>query len=387
MNLIDRKLMKKLVDARRYLHKFPELSGEEANTSVFIEKYLNKLKIPEVVTGIGGFGIAARFKGERKGKRVLLRCDMDALPIHEDNEFLHRSKITNISHKCGHDGHIAIMLGIAELLTKQEIEDGEVILLFQPAEETGEGALKVIQDPKFGSMIPDMAFALHNIPGFPLNSIIIKGGCFSAGSAGMESAFTGKTSHAGEPEKGKNPALAVSQMIREMYKLNKDYDSGTFITVVHVEIGEKAYGTSPGNAELRCTIRSVENSSIMKIAAEAENIISNISMDHNLKSKINIVEEFPPVVNDPEKVEIVVDSAKEAGMEVIGMGSPLPWSEDFSRFLQNIPGCLFGLGAGKDHAKLHQPDYDFPNKLIEGGMKIFLNIIKITNGIREKGKD
>lgn len=90
-----------------------------------------------MITGIGGFGVAARFEGRNKGKRILLRCDIDALPIHETNEFLHRSKITNISHKCGHDGHVSIMLGVAELLTEQKIEDGEVVLLFQPAEETG----------------------------------------------------------------------------------------------------------------------------------------------------------------------------------------------------------------------------------------------------------
>lgn len=381
MKLFDKKLVKKLVDARRYLHKFPELSGEEANTAAFIEKYLNKLKIPEVITGIGGFGIAARFKGEKKGKRVMFRCEMDALPIHEANEFLHKSKITNISHKCGHDGHIAIMLGLAELLTKHKIEDGEVVLIFQPAEETGEGALKIIQDPKFRDLVPDMAFALHNIPGYPLNSIIVREGCFAAGSAGMESLFFGKTSHAGEPGKGKNPALAVSQIIREMYSLNRDFDPDTFVTVVNVDIGEKSYGTSPGKAELRCTMRSSENSSLMKIAAEAENIVTNISIDHNLTNKIKIVQEFPPLMNDPEILETVVDSANAAGLEVIEMESPLPWSEDFSRFIQNVPGCLFGLGSGKDHAKLHQPDYDFPNRLIEGGVKIFFNIVIRTNGI------
>lgn len=207
--------------------------------------------------------------------------------------------------------------------------------------------MKVLQDQKFIRLVPDMAFALHNIPGYPLNSIIIKEGCFSVGSAGIESVFTGKTSHAGEPDKGKNPALAVSQIIQEMYNLNKNYNSETFITVVHVDIGEKAYGTSPGNAELRCTIRSAENSSMMKIAAEAENIVTNISVDHNLRSKINIVEEFPPVMNDPDMVKIVVDSAKNAGLEVIGMGGLSPGLKIFPVSFKILRGVCSVLGRGK----------------------------------------
>lgn len=380
MKLIDRKLKKKLIEARRYLHKFPELSGEEINTSVYIEKYLRGLKTDEIITGIGGKGIAAVFRGKKRGKRILLRCELDALPIQESNIFLHKSKIGEISHMCGHDGHMAILLGVADILSEHKLDEGEVILLFQPAEETGKGALRVIGDPAFIKLVPDYAFALHNIPGYPLNTIIIKDGCFSSASAGMECYFYGKTSHAAEPEKGINPALAVSSIIREFYNLNKNYDSGTFITVIHVEIGGESYGTSPGKAVLRCTLRSTDNSAMSKLAAEAQNIVSNISLDHKLTNEINIVEEFPALMNDPDSVKIVVDSAKAGGMEVIGMVSPFPWSEDFSHFLKTIPGSFFGLGAGRDHPKLHQPEYDFPNEIIEGGVKIFFNILKKVSG-------
>jgi len=381
MKRLDKKLLKKLTELRRYFHKFPELSGEEANTAVHVEKYLNKLRVPEVVTEVGGFGVIAKFRGKNRGKRVMLRCDMDALPIQESNEFLHRSKMTKISHACGHDGHMTIMLGVAELLSRHPPENGEVVLLFQPAEETGEGAKRVLEDPKFREFFPDMVFALHNLPGHPPNSIIVKDGCFASGSAGMESIFIGKTSHAGEPEKGKNPSLAVAQIVRDLYYLNQSYESGTFITVVQMDVGERSYGTLPGRGELRCAIRSAENESMMKIAADAENIITHVSVAHQLASKIRVVEEFPPLMNDPEMTERVVESAKDSALELIGLGKPLPWSEDFSRFLQQIPGCMFGLGAGKGQAKLHQSDYDFPNRLIEGGVKIFYNLINRINGI------
>ena len=380
MKLIDRKLKKNLIEARRYLHKFPELSGEEINTSVYIEKYLRGLKADEIITGIGGKGIAAVFRGKKRGKRILLRCELDALPIQESNTFMHKSKIGKVSHMCGHDGHMVILLGVADILSGHKLDEGEVILLFQPAEETGKGALGVIGDPAFNKLVPDYVFALHNIPGYPANSIIIKDGCFASASAGMECFFYGKISHAAEPEKGNNPALAVSRIIQALYDLNKSYGSGTFLTVVHVDIGEKAYGTSPGQAVLRCTLRSTDNSAMSKLAAEAQNIVSNISLDHELTNEINIVEEFPALMNDPDSVKIVIDSAKGGGMEVIGMGSPFPWSEDFSHFLKTIPGCLFGLGAGKDHPKLHQPEYDFPNEIIDGGIKMFFNILKRISG-------
>jgi len=381
MRFIDKKLIKELVRVRRYFHRFPELSGEEANTSVHIEEYLNQLHPLKILTGIGGFGVAAVFKGERKGRSVMLRCDMDALPINESNDFLHKSKINNISHKCGHDGHIAILLGVASLLSKYKIQEGEVILLFQPAEETGAGALKVIQDPAYKELIPDLAFALHNIPGYPVNSVIVKDDCFNAASAGMEVQFFGKTSHAAEPETGNNPALAVALIIRELYKLNRSYGNGTFLTIIHVDIGEISYGTLPGKAVMRCTLRSDENEMMRKLAAEAENIVTNISLDHNLTNEIRIVEEFPALMNDKDCVQTVMEAAVNSGMEVIGMEKPLPWSEDFSQFLLNIPGCLFGLGAGKNLPKLHSPDYDFPDRLIEGGIKVFINIINNINGV------
>ena len=177
--------MDHLVKLRHQLHQYPELSHHEINTAAIIEGFLAPLVPDQLIRDLGGHGIAAVFTGKQPGKTVLLRCDMDALPIQETNEFIYRSKIENVSHKCGHDGHMVIMMGLAELLSRADIPSGRVVLLFQPAEERGEGAMKVLQDSKFKALQPDRVFALHNLPGFPRGSVVIREGCFASASRGM----------------------------------------------------------------------------------------------------------------------------------------------------------------------------------------------------------
>jgi amidohydrolase len=159
--------MEALILLRKELHKNPEVSGKELQTSKRIISFLEKQAPDEIITEIGGAGIAAIYKSKEAGKTVLFRCELDALPIEEINSFEHRSLINGVSHKCGHDGHMAILCGLASELSQNRPETGTIILLFQPAEEDGSGAQKVFSDTKFASLKPDYVFALHNLPGFP----------------------------------------------------------------------------------------------------------------------------------------------------------------------------------------------------------------------------
>jgi len=370
-----------LVKLRHFIHSHPELSSHETSTAQLIRDFLTPLSPNRIITNLGGNGIAAVFKGDQPGKSILLRCDMDALPIQETNKLEYRSKNSGVSHKCGHDGHMVILLGIAEILQHAAIPEGDVILLFQPAEETGAGALNVLKDPGFGSIRPDSVYALHNLPGFKSSSVIIKDEVFASASVGMEIKLFGKTSHAGEPERGINPANAVSRIIQSFSHLS-GVQENSFITIVHIHLGEIAYGTSAGYAEVRATVRTHRNSEMKVLAADARKKVLEIGEENNLRVEMKMLEDFPAAVNHSECTAIVEQSAAEAGVDIIKIEKPFSWSEDFAQFLLRYPGCLFGLGSGRNHPDLHHPDYDFPDAVIPAGIAVYQKILENSMGVQ-----
>ena len=193
-----------VIQFRRYLHQNPELSNHEKETSRFI---LEKIKScnPDEIIQFDNYGLAVVYKGDKPGKRILIRGDMDALPIQEINEIEYKSKRDGISHKCGHDGHSAILYGLAKQYGTQRPEKGYAILLFQPAEETGDGARGILSDKRFKQLLPDFAVALHNLPGYAKHKIVYRHDVFTAAANSIIIKYYGKTSHAAEPELGQKP--------------------------------------------------------------------------------------------------------------------------------------------------------------------------------------
>ena len=331
-----------------------------------------------MVTGLGGSGLAVEYRGEKPGSSLLLRCDTDALPIDEGASRAHGSMKPGISHKCGHDGHMAILVGVASALHRSPPDRGSVVLLFQPAEETGEGAARVIEDEKFSELRPDMVFALHNLPGFPLGSVIVREGIFASASRGMTVKLQGASSHAAEPHLGRSPALAAAQLIESLTAIPQttvSMDTAAKVTVIHAVVGEEAFGTSPGEATVMATLRTHREDTMEAISARAAEIASSIAAVHNLDHSIEWTQEFPATVNSPEAASRVESAAKRTGMPIIVPNVPFPWSEDFGHFTGRLPGCLFGIGAGTDSPALHSPEYDFPDSLISAGVELFLEII------------
>lgn len=191
---------------RKKLHKHPELSGQEAETAGRIKRFIKKYDDAKIIENIGGHGLAVIYEFSSTGPTIVIRCELDALPIEEINNFEYRSRIKKVSHKCGHDGHMAILTGLTFWLKKQNFNNGKVILLFQPAEEKGTGAFAVINDSKFSDINPDYIFALHNIPGEPLHSIVMLDGNFSSTVQSVAIQLEGEESHSAQPEQGINPA-------------------------------------------------------------------------------------------------------------------------------------------------------------------------------------
>jgi amidohydrolase len=367
-----------LTKLRRELHKNPELSGKEKETAKRVKSFLKKHKPDKIVEDIGGHGIAAVFQGNTDGPSVLFRCDLDALPISETNTFNYKSKNKGVAHKCGHDGHMTIITGLAQAIANNRPQKGRVILLYQPSEENGMGAGYVLEDPKFESIKPDFVYALHNLPGFPKKSIITNHSIFASASKGMIIRLHGKTSHAGEPENGNSPAIAMADLVKELtYLPNKeDFKSFTLITVIHARLGEIAFGTTPGYAEVMATLRAHTNEDMEKLSEKAMELVEYHTKVNNLKYETEWTEEFLATENNNNAVNIVQKAGEANELNIIKRNEPFRWSEDFSRFTKDYPGALFGLGAGEETPQLHNPDYDFPEEIIETGIKVFYEIYK-----------
>lgn len=372
--------IERLVHLRqKVLHRHPELSGEEKQTAENIVSFLKPFEPDEVITGLGGHGVAAIYRGEKDGPRTMIRCELDALAIDENLDIEHQSQNEGVSHKCGHDGHMAIVSGLAAMLHNQPPKNGEVVLLYQPSEEDGSGAKAVIDDEKFKDLKPDWVFALHNLPGFPLNQIIVKNGRFNPAVNSLIVHFRGCTSHAAEPEKGRNPALAMAELVQEMVSWNdytEDCEEFTIITPVFQQMGEKAYGVSAGDGEVHFTLRCDTSGKMKELEKQAEELARKMADKHELALSVEWLEEFYSSHNDEDAVNHVRKAAEVLAYNLYEQPSPFKWGEDFGMFMHHFPGAMFCIGAGEDQPALHHPDYDFPDEIIETGSRMFYQIIK-----------
>ena len=315
---IDQEIIREQIVLRKRLHRNPELSGGENNTASIIHDFIKKFQPDEVLTEIGGSGLAVIYSGNQPGPVLMFRCELDALPIAEINTFEHASVVENVSHKCGHDGHMAIVAGLAPLLFTKRPSKGKVILLFQPAEETGQGARAVIADKKFKGIAPDFVFALHNLPGYPLKNILIKEGAFASASKGMIIKLSGLTSHAAHPENGNSPAMAMAEIISQLNGLPAEIKSESFklVTVVYARLGEVAFGTSPGDAEVMATLRSFDNEDMHKMVVKGEELVRCISEKYKLKFTIAYTEKFPATENNSTAIKLVKEAAEKLGYPI-----------------------------------------------------------------------
>ena len=318
------------------------------------------------------------FDSGKPGPTVLFRTDIDALPIEEINTFGHKSQKEGVSHKCGHDGHMAIMSLLSRKIAARRPDKGKAVLLYQPAEETGEGAERVILDEQFNQIKPDMAFALHNLPGFNHHDIVMRRQTFASASKGMIIKLKGVTSHAGEPENGKNPARAIAEIIQGFLDLpkNKVFKDLTLVTLIHTKLGERAFGTSAGYGEVMATLRSFRNDDMDILTEKAEEIARSAASKDDIECEISYTEEFPATINNEECNKLIHESASGLGLNVVTTEQPFRWSEDFGQFTSRFQGALFGLGSGMDQPQLHNPDYDFPDKIIDTGANVFFEIYK-----------
>lgn len=364
-----------LVAFRRELHRFPEISNEEEQTARRVVDFLADTNPGKILTGLGGHGVAMVYDSGQSGPTVLFRSELDALPIEELSDAPHRSNVPGKSHMCGHDGHTAILAALARQFGRRPPARGRVVLMFQPAEETGNGAAGVVADPRYEAIRPDFAFSLHNLPGAPFGHVRLKAGVVNCASRGLRIVLEGKTAHSSMPETGTSPMAAVSRLMPALASLGGGSfhdDDFAMVTVTHAAMGEPVFGIAPGRAEIRATLRTRLDGRMADLCAAAETLVQEAAGRDGLRHSVDYHEIFVASLNAPEAVAHL-----RAALDAEGVGHdeeelPMRASEDFGIFGHTSKSAMFFLGAGVGHPQLHNPDYDFPDDLIALGSRIFM---------------
>ena len=369
-----------LTELRRTLHAHPDLSGEEAATAARIGAFLHDTAPTQRIEGLGGTGLALVYDSGRPGPHVLFRAELDALPIMEQTGLAHASRCAGRAHLCGHDGHMAILAGLGLWLARNPPRTGQVILLFQPAEETGAGARAVLADPRFDELQPDWAFALHNMPGMALGSLAVAPGVASCASVGWHLAYAGRTAHAAQPETGLSPAGALSALMAALAPFAQPGPMGPgfrLATLCHLNMGLPAFGIAPGTAEARVTLRAHDDEGLSRFEAE---LLDQLYATGGIRPEICRHDHFHATVNHPYATAHLRDAQQALGLPAGRLALPMRPSEDFGAFSRTTRTALCFLGAGTGHPALHDPAYDFPDQLIAPAVALFVQTLLQCQG-------
>jgi amidohydrolase len=353
-----------------------EVAGSEVVTSTIIANFLESYVPDQLLTHLGGYGVAAVYEGRNPGPTIMIRCELDALPVEEADKTQWLLPEANIAHRCGHDGHMAIVAGLAPLLHRVRPRCGRVVLLFQPAEETGKGALAIIDDPNFDKIRPDYAMTLHNLPGFPRGHIVYRRGTFASASVGMKVRLLGKASHAAEPEQARSPANAVRQLLSELPALSKVTDNPyCMLTLTHAQLGLLSFGLTPGEATICATLRAASASALLSLRWEAEQCVRDCAAAELLCVEVEWVQEFPATESHEALVDVLERVCLDKNIVATKTPKPFRWSEDFGHFADICPLLHFGLGIGDHASGLHQPDYEFCDDMIMVGVSAYFEMV------------
>ncbi|TFB22083.1 amidohydrolase [Filobacillus milosensis] len=370
-------LYDKMVEDRRYLHQHPELSFKEKETSKYIRQRYDELGIP-YKSNIGGYGIVARIDGGKPGKTVALRADFDALPIHEENDVPYKSKVDGVMHACGHDGHTATLLGVAEAVNsyKDELE-GTMVFIHQPAEEYAPGGAKpMIEDGALEGV--DAVFGTHLWANTELNVIETTRGPFMAGTDRFEIVFKGKGGHGAMPHQTKDPVVMAGQAIVELQQLvSRRIDPllPAVLTIGVVEAGE-AFNVIPDTATLKGTVRFLDIPVQDQIIEEMHKVLKGIAVSYGAEYELDYFKGYPPVVNHDEETGYYLNEGSEIpGVKEAREIPPVMGGEDFAYYLEERPGSFFFTGAqieGHEYPH-HHPKFDIDERALPTAAKALLH--------------
>lgn len=367
-----------LIGIRRHLHANPELSFEEAETARFVAEKLEAWGY-EVFRNIGGHGIVARLKVGAGTKSIAIRADMDALPIEEQTGLPYASRSPGKMHACGHDGHTTMLLGAAEYLARTRRFSGAVNLIFQPAEEAGveSGAQAMIADGLFERFPIDAIFGLHNHPGAPEGTWLMRSGPLMAASDTVEITIKGKGGHASRPHLTVDPIVVACNLVVALQSIvsrSIDPTQTAVVTVGSIHAGEAA-NVIPETAKLLLSVRSFEPKVRDLLETRIRKLTESVVEGYGASVEIDYVHGYPVVVNSEKETEFARSVAEElVGADKVSTCPLIPGSEDFSYFLEHKPGSFLRLGNGLNSAILHSAKYDFADESLTAGAAMWARL-------------
>jgi amidohydrolase len=379
---VNEHLIRQAVEDRRYLHQHPELSGEEFETSKFIRNRLEALNI-EIVDyqppSVVGF-----VKGIKGNKTIALRADIDALPITEEGDKPYISKNPGVAHMCGHDGHTAVLLAVAEWLSLEGNEvEPNIVLIFQSAEEiTPSGADKLVKQGVLDNV--DAIFGIHLWQGMEKGKIGLKPGSMMASVDDFEITIQGSGGHGSMPHETVDPIYVATHLIQSLQgiisrKLNP-IDAGV-ITVGKIEAGT-TYNIIPDSAKLIGTIRALSLEAVNTIQKQMVQLTEGLCKTFDAKGQVEFIIGTPPLVNDPKEAQFVESVIRQSfGNEVFELVDPVMGAEDFSYYLLKKPGAFIfvGIGGEKSMYPHHHPKFDLDEDVFPDAIKLFIEIVKNYN--------
>ncbi len=372
---------------RRDIHAHPELCYEEHRTSDVVAKKLQEWDIP-VIRGLGGTGVVGIIKNGNSQRAIGLRADIDALPMQEINTFPHASKHEGKMHACGHDGHTAMLLGAAHYLSQHRQFDGTVYVIFQPAEEGGGGAKRMIDDGLFQQCPMEAVFGMHNWPGAAVGTFGVAPGPMMASSNEFYVTVKGKGSHAAQPHKSVDPimvAVQIAQGWQTVISRNKSPLDTAVLSITQIHAGS-ATNVIPDNAQLVGTVRAFTTEVIDLVESRMRAIAEHTAAAFDAEVDFNFKRNYPPLVNHAKETAFCVDVMRGVVGEnqVDAQVEPTMGAEDFAFMLQAKPGCYVFIGNGEGEHRdighglgpcnLHNPSYDFNDDLLPIGATYWVRL-------------
>lgn len=374
---------------RHKIHEHPELGYAEYQTADLIANELTKVGI-HVTRGIGHTGLVGTLSCGSGSKAIGLRADMDALPITETNEFSHCSKVPGKMHACGHDGHVAMLLGAAKQLAKRLDFNGTVQFIFQPAEEGGAGGRAMIEDGLFERFPVDAVFGVHNWPGIPAGHIALRAGAMMASSVWFKITIQGVACHAAMPQRGRDALLAAAHLVTSLQSIlsrNMEPIDSAVLSITKFNAGT-ADSIVPSEAWLSGTVRTFSEDTTNMIEQRMRELAEHTASGFQCSANVEFVRNYPPTINDTEQALF----AGNVATQVVGPAavtrdfSPTMASEDFSFMLQAKPGCyaFIGNGSGEHRGsghnlgpcELHNDAYDFNDAILPTGIAYFVELTR-----------
>ena len=366
-----------LTKLRREFHMAPELGFEEHRTKARVAQILRDLGL-EVHEGVGVIGILRAGQGNRA---IGLRADMDALPIHEVSLHGYSSKTPGMMHACGHDGHMTMLLGAAQILAADSGFDGTVVFIFQPNEEHGLGARAMIDEGVLDKFPIDEAYAIHNLPGAPLGQVSTRHGLICSSESLFEIHVQGQGGHASMPQAGRDTITIGAEIVQALQTIvSRKLSPGAGAVVSVTEfLTDGQRNVLPGNATLKGDVRARDPQDREMIEALMRQITHGIATAHGITAEMTFNTEFIETINAPEPTEAVVDVARSMGLDTLPDRPPMSFSEDFAHFAAAVPACFLLMGNGEDWPSanpLHSNNYDFNDALLPIGAAFWAALVR-----------